>query len=328
MTIVELLRQSASRFHDRTFLEWHRGQCTYGQMVQTVERVRIQWEQLGIGPGDRVVLLVESKPTFIRAWLGLAAAGAVAVPVNPASQPGELATLLTLIDPVAVAVDSVSADRLSIITSACSSCPVVVIRDSAELLSLEAIDGYGARASGKSQRVTSAAVEYEAGSGSDLVSIIYTSGSTGKPKGVMHSHRTYVLTGEAFASWLQLDENDRLYLCLPLFHLNAQAYSVMGAIAAGACIVAVPRFNAAQFWDDMRKYQVTQFNFVGAMLSRLIQQEPHPRERNHGVRLAYGASRNPPAWRSGTTLWTSHNLRIWIDRNAVWAYRIVDRGTA
>ena len=37
---------------------------------------------------------------------------------------------------------------------------------------------------------------------------------------------------------------DRIYACLPLFHINSQAYSTMGAIGAEGAIVLAPRFSA------------------------------------------------------------------------------------
>src|SRR6185503_18770297 len=62
----------------------------------------------------------------------------------------------------------------------------------------------------------------------DIAEILMTSGSTGRPKAVMQTHRTSVITGEAFAHWLGLSASDRLFTCLPLSHINARSYSTMG----------------------------------------------------------------------------------------------------
>jgi crotonobetaine/carnitine-CoA ligase len=122
----------------------------------------------------------------------------------------------------------------------------------------------------------------------DPVSFISTSGTTGRPKAVIQTNGNFVLTGEGYATWVDLQPGERIYLCLPLFHINSQAYTVMGAIAARATIVMVERFSASRFWADMNRYGVNVFNFVGSMLAILLQREPTPEERSHQVRLAYG----------------------------------------
>jgi crotonobetaine/carnitine-CoA ligase len=101
------------------------------------------------------------------------------------------------------------------------------------------------------------------------------------------------LTGEGYAHWVELQQGERLYLCLPLFHINSQAYTVMGAIAARAAIVLVERFSASRFWSDMVEYGVNVFNYIGSMLAVLMKRDVTPEERRHAVRLAYGAPALP-----------------------------------
>jgi crotonobetaine/carnitine-CoA ligase len=73
----------------------------------------------------------------------------------------------------------------------------------------------------------------EAGVGpDDLAVLIPTSGTTGRSKLVMQTHRTYAMAGEGFGFWMELTAADRLMTSLPLFHINAPAYSVMGSLAA------------------------------------------------------------------------------------------------
>src|SRR5205823_2842318 len=120
---------------------------------------------------------------------------------------------------------------------------------------------------------------------SDEISFISTSGTTGRPKAVMQTHGNYVLTGEGYAHWIELRRGERLYLCLPLFHINSQAYTLMGAIAARGAIVLVERFSASRFWKDMNDYGVNVFNYIGSMLAVLLKREPSPEERTHKVRI-------------------------------------------
>ena len=61
--------------------------------------------------------------------------------------------------------------------------------------------------------------------------MIPTSGTTGRSKLVMQTHLAYVMAGEGFPFWMQLTSDDRLMTSLPLFHINAPAYSTLGSIA-------------------------------------------------------------------------------------------------
>ena len=72
--------------------------------------------------------------------------------------------------------------------------------------------------------------------------MIPTSGTTGRSKLVMQTHLAYVMAGEGFPYWLQLASDYRLMTSLPLFHINAPAYSTLGSIAARASLVLLPGF--------------------------------------------------------------------------------------
>ena len=52
------------------------------------------------------------------------------------------------------------------------------------------------------------------------------------------------MAGEGFPYWMELTADDRLMTSLPLFHVNAPAYSVLGSLACGAGLVLLPRFSA------------------------------------------------------------------------------------
>ena len=106
--------------------------------------------------------------------------------------------------------------------------------------------------------------------------LIPTSGTTGRSKLVMQTHRAYVMAGEGFPYWMELTAADRLMTSLPLFHINAPAYSMMGSLACGAGLILLPRFSASGFLDAARRHGATEFNAIGAMLEILMRQPPRP----------------------------------------------------
>jgi crotonobetaine/carnitine-CoA ligase len=117
--------------------------------------------------------------------------------------------------------------------------------------------------------------------------MIPTSGTTGRSKLVMQTHRAYVMAGEGFPWWLELTADDRLMTTLPLFHINAPAYSTLGSIAAGASLVLLPAFSGSGFLDDARRYGATQFNSIGAMLEILLRQPVRDDDADTPLRLCY-----------------------------------------
>ncbi|MEV0621036.1 AMP-binding protein [Nonomuraea sp. NPDC050404] len=121
----------------------------------------------------------------------------------------------------------------------------------------------------------------------DLAVLIPTSGTTGRSKLVMQTHRAYALAGAGFPYWLGLTRADRLMTSLPLFHINAPAYSVMGSLSCGAGLVLLPRFSASTFLDEARRHGATEFNAIGAMLEILMRRPPRPDDADNPIRLCY-----------------------------------------
>jgi crotonobetaine/carnitine-CoA ligase len=76
---------------------------------------------------------------------------------------------------------------------------------------------------------------------------------------------------------------------LPLYHTNAQCLTTITALIAEAQMVLSDKFSASRFWDDIRKYQATQFNYLGAVMPILAKQPERPDDIDNPVRIAFGA---------------------------------------
>ena len=128
----------------------------------------------------------------------------------------------------------------------------------------------------------------------ETAAIVYTSGTTSRPKGVMVRHAAYTETGRSFPRWIGLGEEERLWACLPLFHINAQAYSLMSSLMCGHSLAISERFHASSFWRDAANLEVTSVNVIGAMLTFLERQpaESWTKSRLHTI---YAAPAPEPA---------------------------------
>ncbi len=282
-TIPGVLAAAADRDPAGTWLRTDDGCLTFGgaarQVAGLVERLR----DSGVARSDLVVVTARTTPSYLLCWLALAALGAVSVPTDPSATRHELAALLAQVEPRAVVTD---ADLMPLVQEA-------VARGSPQprVLDIDALLGDWT-------------VEHPAGAGplpvyvdpDDLAVLLPTSGTTGRSKLVMQTQRAYAMAGEGFPFWMELTSADRLLTSLPLFHVNAPAYSVMGSLAVGAGLVLLPRFSASTFLDSARRHGATEFNAIGAMLEILMRRPPRDDDARTDLRLCYTGPSPARGW--------------------------------
>ena len=218
------------------------------------------------------------------------------MPVNPASTSAELAGLIRQVQPRAVLTDHGLAGSGLTVPGLTDRGPgerglnVPGVdpeggwAGSGDWLGRAVIDvnGLGADRAGQPLAVPHTAVRPD-----DLAVLIPTSGTTGRSKLVMQTHRAYAMAAEGFPFWMELTAGDRLMTSLPLFHINAPIYSVLGSLVCGAGLVLVPRFSASGFLDTARRHGGTEFNAIGAMLEILMRQPERPDDADNPLRLCY-----------------------------------------
>ena len=276
-TIPDLLWWQAARAGGRAWLRYEGETWTLGDVADQAGRFAVGLAERGVTMGERVAMLLGNRPATLFSWFGANLIGAIAAPINPALKVPEVAGLLRLERPRVLVCE---AEQRGLADAASAELPaeqrpiVVSPREAA------AVGGQAPRAQV---------------SPDDVAVLIATSGTTGAPKAVMQTHRTFALTAEAFPAWLGLGEDDTLLGTLPLFHINAQAYSVMGALGSGGRLALLPKFSASRFWDDARRSGATQVNLIGAMLHILLKGEPRPGDRAHALRTVYSALALPEA---------------------------------
>jgi crotonobetaine/carnitine-CoA ligase len=277
-TIPQLLAVAAGRDPDGIWLRTDDGFLTFAGAAAHVAGIADALRSAGVRRGDIVVVTTRTTPPYLLCWLALSALGAVSVPTNPDGAPTELAGLVRQTRPRALVTDP----GLAPVVSAAN------IVDVPELGVLDVESLVGDRRQPAFRRQPSAERRLPTATGpDDLAVLIPTSGTTGRSKLVMQTHRAYAMAGEGFPYWLGLTPEDRLMTTLPLFHINAPAYSVMGSLACGAGLVLLPGFSASRFLDAARRHGATEFNAIGAMLEILMRQPPRPDDADNPLRLCY-----------------------------------------
>jgi fatty-acyl-CoA synthase len=131
---------------------------------------------------------------------------------------------------------------------------------------------------------------------SDLALLIYTSGTTGSPKAVRVSHGRILEWSFWFAGMMNVQADDRLYACLPLYHSTGGIVGIGSMLVAGASAFISPKFSATRFWDDVVNAECTIFQYIGEICRYLVNSPPHQQERCHRVRLACGNGLQEWVW--------------------------------
>ncbi len=260
-TIPEFIRAAVDDAGAKSWLHTHDGELTYAQMLARVERAASALRSLGVGRGDRVLTTPRNTADYLLSWFALMDVGAIQVPVNPKSSEAEIAGFVQQVDPTLVVTDP---ELAPLVPTAARWIDVATLYDGRP-------DGHGPAALDET----------------DVAVMIPTSGTTGRSKLVMQTHRAYVMAGEGFPWWMQLTADDRVMTSLPLFHINAPAYSTLGSLAARASLVLLPGFSASTFLDDARTFGATEFNSIGAMLEILVRQPPRADDADNPIRLCY-----------------------------------------
>ncbi len=285
MTIGELLDGAVSRDPDKVYLHYHDHQATYRQFLDATLRTAGMFRGLGVGHGDRVCLFLPNGREFLYAWMGLSRLGAICVPINTAYKGAEMGYILNNAEAKALVSHHTLMD---VAREAAQGCPslqeALVVSEGGEPYP-GWTDFWG---------LLEDAPPLSPGAGQearpqDVSMLVYTSGTTGNPKGVMITHEMYVAAGQGFAAWTEATPEDRFFTCLPYFHANAQYYSTMGSLAAGATLILEDRFSASRFIEQVRESRATVVNFIGMMMPVLLKQPPADNDPDNSVRIFYGS---------------------------------------
>lgn len=113
-------------------------------------------------------------------------------------------------------------------------------------------------------------------SNDDHALLMYTSGTTGKPKGVVHTHASLLAGGWTTAIAHELNETDRGFCVLPIYHINGLCVTVMGSLVSGGSLAVVSKFSASRFWDQAASAAVTWFSVVPTIISHLLHGDATP----------------------------------------------------
>ncbi len=278
-TLRDAFTSRAARDPLREFVCFEGRSWSWQMLGEAVERCARVLVARGVRKGSRVGVMARNCDGHVLALFSLARIGAIMVPVNPEFGVAEAKYVFHHAQVSAVLAAS---DTLVVAQQAAAGLPEppwFAVFDRA-VAGVPLLSDLLAAAPAVALPDDVAA--------DDTVLIVYTSGTTGFPKGAMHSQRNFLAGGEAFVQRVYLQHDDRVMVVLPMFHINANFYSLAGTLAAGACLIIVPRFSASSFWQVAADTGATEVNIIEAMGTILMNRPRSEYRPDHRLRAVYG----------------------------------------
>jgi long-chain acyl-CoA synthetase len=246
--VADLLTRTAQQYGDRPALVTAEGATTWAQLDTMVSRVAAGLQKIGVGDGERVVIVLPTSMEFVTAYLGTLRAGGVAIPLNTGYTAGELARLIGRTDSgVVIAGDPATTSvrqAVAGIADALQDATDEMVGRRVPTLAVTgpALPGEVAFADVPAQE--SELTAHDRG-GEDVAVMLFTSGSSADPRAAMLSHRALVSNLDQLMEIepRPVTEEDVLLGILPFFHVYGLNTVLGQALVAGASVVIEQRFD-------------------------------------------------------------------------------------
>ena len=286
-----VIEDLAERYRDAPALLSDRERFNYRELDERSNRYARWALAQGLGKGETICLLMPNRPEFMALWLGVTRIGGVVALVNTHLTGPALAYCINVVHPRHIVVADALLAQFDTARALIASDAKLWLHGEADAnlpridREVDALPG-DRLVDADRRRLT---IE-------DRALYIYTSGTTGLPKAANVNHYRLMLASHAFSGVIGARASDRMYDCLPMYHFAGGVVATGAMLINGGSVVLRERFSAHEFWDDLVRWDCTLFQYIGELCRYLRNSPPHPKEREHKLRLACGNGLRPEIW--------------------------------
>jgi long-chain acyl-CoA synthetase len=243
MTNLSLyLVESADMYPEGPALRCDGATTTFSELADNAARFAAYLGDRGLRPGDRVGVMLASRPEFAMVFYGVLHAGAVVVPMDPLRSAREVEFFLTN-----------TGARLLVFAQSCRAAATAGARAAGVPpigLGEHTLDQLTGGFLGRAWPVTRAS--------NDNAVILHTSSTARAPKGAQLTHSNLISNQAVIArTLLNIGPDDVVLGCLPLFHAVGMTCGLGAAISTGATLALLPRFDASRALEMIAAERVT-----------------------------------------------------------------------
>jgi long-chain acyl-CoA synthetase len=291
-TVLDLFERSATAHPEAPALDFMGRTTTYGQLAEAVRRVARGLQELGVGPGHNVALVMPNCPQNVMAFLAVLRLGATVVQHNPLYTAGELrapfldhgARVAVVWDKVVPTVNALRGDtalrhvvavdmtqELPWTKRLALRLPIAKARASRDQLTGPAPDAMPWSRLASSEPVTES---HPRPGVEDVALMLYTSGTTGVPKGVPLRHRHLVANvtqGQAWVPGMKVGQ-ETFMVALPLFHAYGVTVSALLGLAMAARLVLLPKPEIGLLMAEIKRRVPTFLPAVPPLYRRIVEE--------------------------------------------------------
>jgi len=260
---------------------------TYAELAARAARVAAAWQELGVQPGDRVLLILPDSPELLACFFGTIKMGGIAVPVNPFTRAADYSYYAADCCPrLAVVHTWALAEALPALPQGKNPPRILTVDERAPgCVLLDAA-------------LSSARPMLEARSTKpdDLAFFLYTSGSGGQPKAAMHRHRHLLATADSYARQvLGFRPNDVAFSASKLFFAYGLGNAGYFPLSVGAATVLFPeRPTAEKLLGVLEQHRPTLFFAVPTLYAAMLRAAEGTSQRLDFLRAAVSAGEALP----------------------------------
>ncbi|MCB2076280.1 MAG: AMP-binding protein [Novosphingobium sp.] len=259
--------QSFSRFADKTFIEESSRNWTYGEVESLAGRLATRLGELGVSPGERVLVQTEKNVETLILYVATIRAGAIYLPLN--------------VDYTEAEVDYFATDATPVLAVCRKESVELFGRVGGGMMQVRTLDQLF------TDLPDTAASPVERKS-DDIAAILYTSGTTGKPKGAMLTNANLRSNGEMLIDFWRFTPDDRLIHALPIFHVHGLFVAMHCVLFSGATMIFLPKFEAGKVIVLLGR--ATVLMGVPTFYIRLLGEERFTHEAAENMRLFISGS--------------------------------------